>query len=329
MELTGLLLLVLKLALGLVVLLLAATYLVLVERKLLGRFQLRYGPNRVGWHGIWQPLADGIKLLLKEDITPAGVDRSIFRYAPAVVALVPLLVLAVVPFGPDLRLADKPVPLVVADLNVGLLAVLALTSLTVYGVALGGWSSGSKYSLLGGLRGAAQMVSYELALGLSLVPMVMLAGSFSLRDIVAAQGDYPFILVQPLAFVIFLVASVAESKRLPFDLPEAENELMAGYHTEYGGMRFALFFIGEYLNMLTLGCLVAVFFLGGWHGPLLPPLAWFTLKVLLVPFFLIWTRASLPRPRYDQLMGLGWKVLVPAALVNIVVSGAVILWWRG
>jgi len=302
---------------------------VLIERKLLGRFQLRHGPNRVGWHGLWQPLADGIKLLLKEDITPAGVDRTIFRYAPAVVALVPLLILAVVPIAPDLHLFGKPVPMVVADLNVGLLAILALTPLGVYGVALGGWASGSKYSLLGGLRGAAQMVSYELALGLSLVPVVMLAGSFSLRAIVAAQGGYPFILVQPLAFVIFLVASVAESKRLPFDLPEAENELMAGYHTEYGGMRFALFFIGEYINMLTLGCLVAVFFLGGWHGPFLPPLVWFILKVLPVPFFLIWTRASLPRPRYDQLMALGWKVLVPAAMLNIVVSGAVILWWRG
>ncbi len=329
MWLIGLLILFVKLALGLVLVMLTAAYLVLIERKLLGHFQLRHGPNRVGWHGIWQPLADAIKLLLKEDITPAGVDRTIFHYAPAVVALVPLLILALVPFGPDLHLFGGKVVLVVADLNVGLLAVLALASLGVYGVALGGWASGSKYSLLGGLRGAAQMVSYELALGLSLVPVVMLAGSFSLRQIVAAQTDYPFILVQPLAFVIFLIASVAESKRLPFDLPEAENELMAGYHTEYGGMRFALYFLGEYINMITLGCLVAVFFLGGWHGPFLPPYLWFALKVALVPFFLIWSRASLPRPRYDQLMAFGWKVLVPAALLNIVVSGAVILWWRG
>jgi len=329
MWLTGLLILVVKLALGLVVVLLIAAYLVLIERKLLGHFQLRYGPNRVGWFGVWQPLADGIKLLLKEDITPAGVDGAIFRYAPAVVALVPLLILAVVPFGTEIRIGGKTAPLLVADLNVGLLAVLALASLGVYGVALGGWASGSKYSLLGGLRGAAQMVSYELALGLSLVPVVMLAGSFNLGKIVAAQADYPFILVQPLAFVIFLLGGVAESKRLPFDLPEAENELMAGYHTEYGGMRFALYFLGEYINMITLGCLVAVFFLGGWHGPLLPPYIWFVLKVMLVPLVLIWSRASLPRPRYDQLMAFGWKVLLPAALLNIVVSGAVILWWRG
>jgi NADH-quinone oxidoreductase subunit H len=194
---------------------------------------------------------------------------------------------------------------------------------------LGGWASNSKFSLLGGIRATAQMISYELSLGLSLVPVVMLAHSFSLVDIVAAQQEYPFFLVQPVAFFIFLVSAVAESKRLPFDLPEAENELMAGYHTEYSGMRFALYFLGEYVNMVMLGALLAVFFLGGWHGPLLPGPFWLLLKVLLVPFLLIWSRATLPRLRYDQLMHFGWKYLVPLALVNIVVTGGIILWLGG
>jgi NADH-quinone oxidoreductase subunit H len=218
--------------------------------------------------------------------------------------------------------------MVICDFNVGLLYVLALASLSVYGVALGGWASNSKYSLLGAIRGAAQMISYELPLGLSLVPVVMLAGSFSLVDIVNAQSRYPFALLQPVAFSIFIISAVAESKRLPFDLPEAENELNAGYHTEYSGMRFALFFLGEYVHMIVLGALVAVFFLGGWRGPFLPPVVWLLLKTMLVPFFLIWTRATLPRLRYDQLMHFSWKILVPLSLVNIVISGGVMLWLR-
>jgi NADH-quinone oxidoreductase subunit H len=329
MWLTGFIILLIKLSLVLVTVLLLAAYLVLAERKLLARMQLRHGPNRAGPFGIWQPVADGIKLLCKEDIVPAGVDRLIYPFAPAVVAMVPLLTLAVIPLGEDITLWGRPVALLIGDLNVGLLYVLALASLGVYGVALGGWASKSKYSLLGGLRGAAQMVSYELGLGLSLVPVVMLAGSFSLREIVAAQAGYPFLLVQPLAFAIFLASAMAESKRLPFDLPEAENELMAGYHTEYSGMRFALFFLGEYVHMIVLGCLTAVFFLGGWHGPLLPPAVWFFIKAMAVPFFLIWSRASLPRLRYDQLMAIGWKVMLPLALFNIVLTGAVLIWWRG
>ncbi len=215
--------------------------------------------------------------------------------------------------------------MVITDLNVGLLYVLALSSVGVYGVALGGWASNSKYALLGGIRGAAQMISYELSLGLSLVPVVMLAGSFSMVDIVTAQARYPFILVQPLAFIIFFISAVAETKRIPFDLPEAENELVAGYHTEYSGMRFGLYFLGEYVTMVVLGALVAVFFLGGWRGPLLPPLVWFLLKVFLVVFFMIWMRGTLPRLRYDQLMHLGWKVLIPLALLNIIVTGGVML----
>lgn len=325
----GFVLLLLKAAIVLTILLGLAAYLILVERKLLGRFQIRFGPNRAGPFGIWQPIADGIKMILKEDTIPQGADRVVFKYAPAVVATVAILIAAVIPFSRDVILWDYDIPMVISDLNVGLLYVLALSSLSVYGVALGGWASNSKYSLLGGIRGAAQMISYELPLGLSLVPVVMLAGSFSLVDIVNAQACYPFVVVQPIAFVIFLIAAVAESKRLPFDLPEAENELNAGYHTEFSGMRFALYFIGEYVHMLVLGALVAVFFLGGWRGPWLPPLVWLVLKALMVPFFLIWTRATLPRLRYDQLMHFGWKLLIPIALLNILATGAVMLWLRG
>jgi len=321
--------LLIKIGLALAVVLLLAAYLVLIERKLLGRFQIRYGPNRAGPFGLLQPIADGLKLLLKEDIVPAGSDRLLFMFAPAMAAAMPLLILAVIPFGGTVVFLGEEVPLVIADLNVGLLYVLALSSLAVYGVALGGWASNSKFSLLGAIRSAAQMISYELSLGLSLVPVVMLAHSFSLVDIVDAQRHYPFLLVQPVAFLIFLVSAVAESKRLPFDLPEAENELMAGYHTEYSGMRFALYFIGEYVNMIMLGALVAVFFLGGWRGPLLPGPFWLLLKILLVPFLLIWSRAALPRLRYDQLMHLGWKYLVPLALLNIVVTGGFALWLGG
>jgi len=324
----GFILLLAKIGVVLGALLGLAAYLILVERKLLGRFQIRFGPNRAGPFGIWQPIADGIKMILKEDIIPADVDRTIFKYSPAVVATVAILIVAVIPFSSDVVLRGYDIPMVFSDLNVGLLYVLALSSLSVYGVALGGWASNSKYSLLGGIRGAAQMISYELPLGLSLVPVVMLAGSFSLVDIVNAQDKYPFVLVQPVAFLIFILSSIAEAKRLPFDLPEAENELNAGYHTEFSGMRFALYFIGEYVHMIVLGALVAVFFLGGWRGPLLPPVIWLLLKTFMVPFFLIWTRATLPRLRYDQLMHFGWKLLIPVALINIVVTGGVVLWIR-
>ncbi len=325
MWLIGFLVLLVKLGLVLGVLLVLAALLVLVERKLLGRFQIRYGPNRVGRYGLLQVLADGIKMLLKEDTIPEEADRGIFLIAPALVTAMALLIFAVVPFARDLTLWGRRIPMVISDLNIGLLYVIALSSISIYGIALGGWASGSKYSLLGGIRGAAQLISYELSLGMSLVPIAMLAQSFSLVDIVNAQQRYPFILVQPVSFLIFFISSMAESNRLPFDLPEAENELIAGYHTEYSGMRFALYFIGEYANMIVLGALLAVFFLGGWRGPFLPPIVWFTLKVMLVPFLMIWTRATLPRLRYDQLMHFGWKVLLPVSLLNIVVTGALIL----
>ncbi len=323
--LIGFIILIVKLGVVLVALLLVAAYLVLVERKFLARLQIRYGPNRAGKFGLLQPFADTIKMMIKEDIVPAAADRMIFLLAPAVVAFTALLMFAVVPFGSDLVIAGKKIPMVISDLNVGLLFVFAMSALGVYGVALGGWASNSKFSLLGGIRGAAQMISYELALGLSLVPIVMMARSFSLVDIVNAQADYWFILVQPVSFVIFVLSAMAESKRIPFDLPEAENELGAGYHTEYSGMRFGLFFLGEYVHMQALGALTAVFFLGGWRGPLLPPVIWLFIKIVLVALIMIWIRGTLPRLRYDQLMSLGWKVLIPATLVNIMITGAILL----
>jgi NADH-quinone oxidoreductase subunit H len=321
----GFILLIAKLAVVLLVLLLLAAYLVWLERKFLARLQIRYGPNRAGKFGLLQPIADTIKMLTKEDIVPAAADRPVFLLAPAVVATTALMMFAVVPFGSSVTLFGKKVPLVISDLNVGLLYIFALSSLGVYGVAMGGWASNSKYSLLGGIRGAAQMISYELALGLSLIPIVMLAGSFSIVEIVRAQENYPFILVQPFAFVIFMISAMAESKRIPFDLPEAENELGAGYHTEYSGMRFGLFFLGEYVHLQVLGALVAVLFLGGWRGPILPAPVWLLIKIVFMALVMVWVRGTLPRLRYDQLMALGWKILIPAALFNIMVTGAILL----
>jgi len=321
----GFVFLIVKLGIVLIVLLTVAAYLVWVERKLLARMQARYGPNRAWRYGLLQPLADLVKLVTKEDTVPEGANKGIFLLAPGVVGLMALLIFAVVPFGRGVSLWGRPVPLVVTDLNVGLLFVLALSSISVYGIALGGWASNSKFSLLGGIRGAAQMISYEVPLGLSLVPVVMLARSFSLVEIIDAQRGCPFILVQPVSFILFFIAALAEIKRIPFDLPEAENELGAGYHTEYSGMRFGLFFLGEYITMIILGSLIAAFFLGGWHGPLLPPFIWFLLKVGIIVFALIWFRATFPRIRFDQLMNIGWKVLIPIALLNILITGALVL----
>jgi NADH-quinone oxidoreductase subunit H len=325
---SGFILLLIKLIVVLVVLLVSAGWLVWVERKLLGRLQVRFGPNRAGKFGFFQPVADIVKMVTKEDTMPGEADRFIFLYAPAVVAVTTLLLFAVVPFGEGFTLLGRTIPMIITDLNIGILFVLALLSLGVYGVALGGWASNSKYSLLGGIRGAAQMISYELPLALSLVPVVMLAGSFSLVDIVNAQSRYPFILVQPVSFILFFISAAAEIKRIPYDLPEAENELIAGFHTEYSGMRFGLYFLGEYISLVVLGSLMAVFFWGGWRGPFLPPLIWFIIKVWVVVFFMIWMRGTLPRMRYDQLMKLGWKVLIPIALLNIIVTGAVMRLWR-
>jgi len=289
------------------------------ERRLLGAFQDRYGPNRVGPAGLLQPVADAIKLFMKEDWLPPFADRRVFVLAPTIVVVTVLLAFGTVPFTPTIH---------VADFNVGLLFFLAMASLGVYSSVLAGWASNSKYALLGGLRAAAQMISYEIPMGLSLVGVVLLTGSFRLGDIVAAQGARGhqwFAVLQPLGFFIFLVAGVAEARRAPFDLPEAESELVAGYHTEYASMKFALFYLGEYLDVLLVACLATVLFLGGWHGPLLPPLLWFALKVAAIVFLFIWVRAILPRFRFDQLMDFGWKVLLPLSLVNILATGAVAL----
>ena len=307
------------------VILTLAAYLVLAERKLLARMQLRYGPNRVGPFGLMQPLADLIKLLTKEDFLPATADKWLFLVAPGLSAVTALLTFAVVPFGPPLELFGKTLPLVVIDLNVGVLYFLGLSSLAVYGIALGGWASNSKYALLGSIRGLSQLISYELSMGLAIVPVVMMARSFSLTEIVLAQEKVPYILLNPVAFLIFLVSVLAESKRIPFDLPEAENELVAGFHTEYSGMRFGLFFVGEYINLIILGSMVTVFFLGGWYGPWLPGVVWFSIKVLAVCGFFIWVRGSMPRLRYDQLMHFGWKILLPISLLNVLVTGAILL----
>jgi NADH-quinone oxidoreductase subunit H len=326
------LIIIVKAFLILFVTLTLAAYMVLAERKLLARMQNRYGPNRVGPFGLLQPLADVIKLITKEDILPAQADKFIYFIAPGVVAGTVLLTFAVVPFGAPITVGGITVGMPVIDLNVGALYFLAMSSLGVYGVALAGWSSGSKYSLLGGIRGSAQMISYELSMGLALVPVVMLTGSFDLSDIVAAQARVPFVVYSPLAFIIFLVSVAAESRRIPFDLAEAENELVAGYHTEYSGMRFGLFYIGEYVNIIVLSALAVTFFLGGWHGPGPSWLSifWFFLKAAVIAFFFIWMRATLPRLRYDQLMHLGWKFLVPLALLNVLLTGflALMFNWR-
>jgi NADH-quinone oxidoreductase subunit H len=306
----------------------AFAYVTLLERRLLARFQLRVGPNRVGPLGLLQPLADGIKLIFKESFIPSRADRVVYIVAPVISVVAALFVYAVIPIGPPVHLFGHEVPLYVADVNVGILLVLAASSIGVYGIILGGWASDSKYSLLGGLRSSAQVVSYELTLGLAVLAVVMMANSLSLVDIVRAQAHGWFILTQPVAFLLFLIAGLAETNRAPFDLPEAEQELIGGYQTEYGGFAFAMFYLGEYVGVITMGALSATLFLGGWQGPLLPPVLWFLIKAFVIVCVFIWIRATLPRLRYDQLMGLGWKVLVPVGLANLAVT-AIILVWRG
>ncbi len=290
--------------------------LIWVERRLLALWQDRYGPNRVGPFGLLQVLADMIKIFTKEDWIPPFADAPVFVLAPAIIVVTTLLSFAVVAFAPGI---------VVADLNIGLLFFLAMSSLGVYSVVLAGWSSNDKYSLLGGLRAAGQMLSYEVFMGLSIMGVVMLAGSFSLSAIVEAQRGLWFCVPQLLGLVIFVIAGLAETRRLPFDLPEAENELVAGYHTEYSGMKFGMFFLGEYVGITLISAMIVTLFFGGWLGPWLPPLAWFILKTLVLIAGFILVRAALPRPRYDQLMALGWKVMLPLALLNLVVTGGILL----
>ncbi|MDQ7844326.1 MAG: NADH-quinone oxidoreductase subunit NuoH [Armatimonadota bacterium] len=322
---TGALEAAVKSAILILALLTAFAYMTLLERRLLGKFQVRYGPNRVGPFGLLQPLADGVKLLFKESFRPAQVDVLVYLVAPAISMTTALLVYAVIPFGPEVSLFGRRVALYLADVNVGILLVLAASSIGVYGIILGGWSSNNKYSLLGSLRSSAQLISYELALGLAVIAVVLTAGTLSLVEIVEAQRRLWFVVLQPVAFLLFLTAAVAETNRAPFDLPEAEQELVAGYQTEYGGFRFAMFYAGEYLGIVTMSALTTTLFLGGWQGPLLPGAVWFFLKTFVFIFFFIWLRATLPRVRHDQLMAFGWKVLVPLGLLNIVVTSAVVL----
>jgi NADH-quinone oxidoreductase subunit H len=344
---TFLLLTIVKIAVVLVITLTAVAYTVLLERKVLGRMQNRWGPSRVGPFGLLQPLADGIKLFLKEDLMPLASEKPLFVLAPIIALTCALISIAVVPFGAVTHVTANGISVdmgTIADVNIGLLVILGITSIGVYGIALSGWSSNNKFALLGSLRATSQVISYELALGLSLVGVVLRAGSLRLRDIVASQSGHGMLSwnifggFQIVAFFIYLMAAYAETNRAPFDLPEAESELVAGYHTEYSSMKFAMFFMAEYANMITVACVATLLFFGGPTSPfgnLLPtpsnvvvaallPIFWFVLKVLAFLLLYIWVRATLPRFRYDQLMAFGWKFLLPVAILNIIATSLVL-----
>jgi NADH-quinone oxidoreductase subunit H len=337
-----------KVVVVLLVLLTAIAYIVWLERKVVAHIQSRWGPYRVGPHGLLQPLADGLKFLFKEDIVPLEVDRFVYWLAPFLSFTLALFSFAVIPFGEGFTFMGHTIQFQIADLNIGLLFIFAVTSLGVYSIALAGWSSNSKYPLFGGLRSSAQMISYELSLGLAVVGTLMISGSLSLRDIVNSQsgtwhvaGTNTFlphwnVFVQPVGFLVYFIAAIAETNRIPFDLPEGETELVGGYHTEYSSFKFAMFFMAEYANMVTVSCIATLLFFGGWHGPMLGltsawakallPLFWFALKVFCFLFFYIWMRGTLPRFRYDQLMAFGWKFLLPVALLNILATSFVVAW---
>jgi NADH-quinone oxidoreductase subunit H len=334
---------VIKSAIVLFVLLTAVAYTVWLERKVVGHMQNRWGPKRVGPFGLLQPAADGIKFLFKEDLTPPHVYKPLYIGAPLIAVIFALTSIAVIPFGNPVTIFGYSIPLqITTDVNTGLLLILGVTSMGVYGVALAGWSSNNKYSLLGGLRASAQMVSYEISLGLSLVGVLIMTGSFSLQDIVHAQRGHFLGFIprwniftgQIVGFFCYLMAAYAETNRIPFDLPEAETELVAGYHTEYSSMKFAMFFMAEYANMITVACLATLLFLGGWNGPLfgpdilraILPVFWFVAKVFVFLFLYIWVRGTLPRFRYDQLMAFGWKFLLPLALANLIATAIAVAW---
>ncbi len=334
---------VVKSVIVLLALLTAVAYTVWLERKVVGHIQNRWGPSRVGPFGLLQPLADGLKFIFKEDLIEPHVYKPLFIAAPMIALIFALTSISVIPFGNSITVDGYSIPLQVTDVNIGLLLILGVTSMGVYGVALAGWSSNNKYSLLGGLRASAQMVSYEIALGLSLIGVLIQSGSFSLRSIVDAQGGHFWGFIprwnvfhgQIIAFFIYLMAAYAETNRIPFDLPEAEGELGAGYHTEYSSMKFAMFFMAEYANMITVGCLATLLFFGGWHGPLfgpawmqaILPVLWFGAKVFCFLFLYIWVRGTLPRFRYDQLMSFGWKFLLPLAIANLIGTAIVAVTW--
>ncbi len=327
----------LKLVAVLVVTILIVAYATWLERKVIGHMQTRLGPMRTGWHGLLQPIADGLKLFFKEDIIPSQASKVSFILAPMMILIPALITVAVVPFGPDVTIKGFTVPMQITDLNIGVLYVLAFAGLGVYGIVLAGWSSNSKYSLLGGVRATAQMISYELAAGLTIIAVFMLSETLSLREIVALQqkplwGVIDFlpnwyVFTQPLAFCLFIITGLAEINRTPFDMPEAESELVSGFCTEYSSMKYALFFMAEYANMIVISAIAATLFLGGWYGPLPASFGVVNLlgKIISMMFFFIWLRATLPRVRYDQLMQLGWKILIPLALANLVVTGIVVV----
>ncbi len=328
-----------KIAVVLVALLTVVAYLSWLERKVIAHMQSRWGPYRVGPHGLLQPVADGIKFLFKEDIVPLDADRFIYLLAPFLAFSLAFLSIAVIPFGKSFELLGRTVWLQITDLDVGLLFIFAVTSLGVYSIALAGWSSNSKYPLFGSLRSSAQMISYELSLGLAVIGVIMISGSLSLRGIVDYQQAHGMwnIVKQPLGFLVYFIAAIAETNRIPFDLPEGETELVGGFHTEYSSLKFAMFFMAEYTNMVTVSCIATILFFGGWLGPVfgpawlqvLLPVIWFCLKVFCFLFFYIWMRGTLPRFRYDQLMSFGWKVLLPLGLLNILVTSLIIAWRQG
>lgn len=307
------------------VLLTCAAYMVLLERVLMARMQLRLGPNRVGPFGLLQPLADGLKLITKENFQPAGSETLTYWLAPAISLFLSLFVFVLIPIGGTIELWGHKIPLQIADVNGGIVFLLAFSSLAVYGVVLAGWGSNNRYSLLGALRGTAQMISYEIPMGMAILTVILSAGTLSLPGIVEAQREHWFIWTNPISFIIYLITAFAETNRAPFDLPEAEHELTAGYHTEYGGMKFAMFFIAEYVNILVVSSIAVTLFFGGWLGPGNIPILWYFLKVAVFVFFFMWVRATLPRFRYSQLLSFSWKVLVPIATINLIITSYFLL----
>lgn len=313
---------------GLVIILVlmgAAAYMTFAERVIMAKMQLRLGPNRVGPLGLLQPIADGIKLLCKESFRPANVETFIYLLAPAISVFTALFAFVLIPFGDTIEVAGRTVSLRIADVNAGILLLLAFSSLAVYGIVLAGWASNNRYSLLGGLRGTAQIISYEIPMGLSILTVILMAGTLSLPEIVKAQQNHWFLWSNPISFIIYFITAFAETNRAPFDLPESEQELIGGYHTEYGGMRFASFFLAEYINILAVSAIATTLFLGGWLGPTDTPFIWFFLKVAILVFIFMWVRATMARLRYNQLMSFGWKVLTPIALINLLVTAYFVL----
>jgi NADH-quinone oxidoreductase subunit H len=311
-----------------IALLMGMAYMTWFERRVISRLQVRIGPNRVGPTGLMQPIADALKLFFKEDIRPAMADRFLYPLAPGISLVAALAVFAVIPVGPVISIGGRSIDLIIQDMPVAVLYLIGASSIGVYGVVLGGWSSGSKYSLLGSLRGSAQVVSYELALGLALVGVVLVSGTMSVAEIVDQQSHLlPYVILQPLGFLLYFTAAIAETNRAPFDLPEAEQELVAGYHTEYSGFRFALYYIAEYVNLLTVSAIAATLFFGGWLGPfnLLNGPWWLLIKMAVFAFVFVWLRATLPRLRYDQLMRLCWGLLLPLSLLNVLVTAVLVV----